>query len=150
MRAVVSCIPHRAARPPGPTPPAGRTLIDSKEAQMTSTNDWYASKMAETAAALSGGRVSMSEVAAHAPRPEYDRGGGMFGAVRGQDVGAIMRQTTLSGTHEVRVTQRGSWEPRDQPAAQPYPYRFVGEGCPRPTSWDPETLAQHGATVILD
>jgi hypothetical protein len=64
-------------------------------------SDYYEDRMAETLAALSGGKVTAM------PTKPVERQDEMSTA-------ELLRMTTLSGSHSIRRTMRGSWEPRER------------------------------------
>jgi hypothetical protein len=65
------------------------------------SDQYYEDRIAETLRALSGGRVSAMPTK---PVEQQDA----------MSTGDILRATTLSGTHQICYTQRGSWEPRER------------------------------------
>jgi hypothetical protein len=122
-----------------------------KGALMSAYDSFYRSKVAETIEALGGGRITLEEAAAHAPRPEVKRTAsqGMFGSMDASEVLAAHRP--LSGSNEVRTTMRGNgWGPQDRPDESPaVGYRYTPlESCPAPRWWDIDTLKRQGVVVI--
>jgi hypothetical protein len=63
------------------------------------SDQYYEDRVAETLRALSGGRISAM------PTKPVEQQDAMSTA-------ELLRMTTLSGTHTIRQTMRGSWEPR--------------------------------------